>query len=70
MQRFVLTATLNGHTNAHIIKADDTVDATFQAVEWILDNAYADKTGAWAVGAIKLYDPYGTVMHEMDAPHA
>lgn len=70
MQRFVLTATLNGKVNAHIIKANDTTDATFQAVEWILDNAYADKRGAWAIGAIKLYDPYGEIMHEMEAADA
>lgn len=67
MQRFVLTATLNGHTNAHIIKANDTTEATMEAISWILDRAVADKAGAWAVGAIKLYDPYGTVMHEMEA---
>lgn len=33
MQRFVLTATLNGHTNAHIIKADDTHGTVMHEME-------------------------------------
>lgn len=67
MHRYVLTATLNGHTNAHIIKAADSTEATMEAISWILDHAVIDQAGAWAVGEIKLYDPYGTIMHEMEA---
>ena len=67
MDRYVLTATLNGHTNAHTIKADDSLEATIEAVAWIMDRAYEDKENAWAVGAIKLYGPDGSVLHEMEA---
>lgn len=67
MSRYVLTATLDGHTNAHTIKADDGFEATIEAIAWIMDSAYSDKTGAWAVGAIKLYGPDGSVLHEMKA---
>jgi hypothetical protein len=67
MYRYVVTATLNGHTNAHIIEAHDTTDATFEAISFILDMAFIDKEGAWALGEIKLYDPYGTAMQVMGA---
>ena len=33
MNRYVLTATLDGHTNAHTIKADDGFEATIEAIE-------------------------------------
>lgn len=67
MDRYVLTATKDGHTNAHVIKADSTLTATVEAIAYILDKAYDDKTGSWATGNIKLIDPNGTVIQEMEA---
>lgn len=64
---YVLTATKDGHTNAHAIKAENTLIATMEAIEYILDHAYEDKTGSWATGHIKLIDPYGNIMQEMEA---
>ncbi len=67
MNRYVLTATLDRHTNAHTIKADNSKEAAWEAISYIMDKAKADKTGAWALGAIKLYGPDGSVLHEMEA---
>lgn len=67
MERYVLTATHFGQTAAHIIKAIDATDATFQAIYWILDKAHAEKYGPWAKGHIKLIDPNGDILHEMPA---
>jgi hypothetical protein len=67
MNRYTLTATLNGHTNGHIIRASNSAEATMEAIFYIADLAHANKTGAWAVGAIKLYDETGAVLHEMEA---
>jgi hypothetical protein len=67
MDRYVVTATLNGHTNAHIIQSPDSMTATMEAIAWIMDSAYAEKDGAWAVGAIKMYGPSGAVLHKMEA---
>lgn len=40
-------------------------DATFTAIQRVMDKAYTDPM--WAKGAIKLARPDGTVIHEMEA---
>lgn len=67
MNRYVLTATLDGHTNGHVITAPNSSEAAMEAIFYIADEAHANKTGAWAIGAIKLYGPDGSVLHEMEA---
>lgn len=67
MARYVVTATLNGHTNAHVIKAPDSITATMDAIFYIADHACQDKQGSWAKGEIKLIDPTGAVIHYMEA---
>ena len=67
MAYYVVTATLNGHTNAHTIEASNSFDATMDAIFYIADLAYADKQGSWAMGEIKLIDPTGTVIHHAPA---
>ena len=66
MDRYVLTATLNGKTNAKIFQAEDTLEATVEAIHYILGRAYDDKAGPWAVGNIRLYDPRGQMIQEME----
>ena len=56
--------------NAKIIwrfDASSNDEATMTAIGKIMDNAYADKQGVWAKGAITLTDPDGNVIHTMDA---
>lgn len=67
MDRYALVAIKGSNVNGHVIKADNSTEATMEAIFYILDKAHADKTGAWALGAIKLYGPDGSVLHEMEA---
>jgi len=50
-----------------ILSAENDEEATMDAIGVIMDNAYADKQGVWAKGAITLIDPDGNVIHTMDA---
>lgn len=64
--QYRLTAELNGKKST--VSLDTTEDdAIFDAVNIIMDRAYADKTGPWAVGAIELIDPAGNVIQSMEA---
>lgn len=67
MDRYALVAIHGSHVNGHVIKADNSREAAWEAISYIMDQAKADKTGAWALGAIKLYGPDGSVLHEMEA---
>jgi hypothetical protein len=50
-----------------ILDAESDDEATMDAIGVIMDNAYADKQGVWAKGAITLIDPNGNVIHTMAA---
>lgn len=65
MERYVVTATLNGHTNAHIIQAEDSLQATLDAMRYIFQ--HANKTNSWGIGEIKMIDPTGAVIRYMEA---
>ena len=67
MDRYALVAIHGSRVNGHVIMADDSLEATMEAISYIMHQAYAHKTGAWALGAIKLYGPDGSVLHEMEA---
>lgn len=67
MERYALVAIHGSHVNGHVIKADNSTEAAWEAISYIMDQAKANKTGAWALGAIKLYGPDGSVLHEMEA---
>jgi hypothetical protein len=62
-----LEAVLGTVVATAILGADSDEDATMDAIGVILDNAYADKKGPWAKGAITLTNPNGEVIHTMDA---
>ena len=66
MNTYTLTATLNGNTNRKTIHSGDDAGAMFQAITHILDAAYKNKQGAWAIGYIKLVDSQGNLVAEME----
>ena len=47
--------------------AEDAEQAMMQAIPMILDFAFEDKTGPWAVGHVRLSDESGNVVAEMEA---
>lgn len=67
MDRYALVAIHGSHVNGHVIKADNSKEAAWEAISYIMDKANADKTGAWALGEIKLYAPDGSLLHHMEA---
>lgn len=67
MDRYALVAIHGSRVNGHVIKADNSTEASWEAISYVMNKAKADKTGAWALGAIKLYGPDGSVLHEMEA---
>ncbi len=65
---YQLTATIDSNNDeAYVFEASSDDEATMTAIGYIMDTAYADKTGPWAKGAITLADPEGNVIHTMDA---
>ena len=64
---YQITAMLNSTGEDYLFEAESDDQATMTAIGIIMDNAYADKTGPWAKGAITLTDPDGNVLHTMDA---
>ena len=67
MDRYALVAIHGSHVNGHVIKADNSKEAAWEAISYIMDKANADKTGAWALGEIKLYAPDGSLLRHMEA---
>lgn len=62
-----LEAVLDDRIETIRIRARFDDEATMEAIHAIMDEAYEDKTGPWAKGAITLTDPDGNVLHTMDA---
>ena len=62
-----LEAVLDDRIETIHIRAGFDDEATMEAIHAIMDEAYEDKTGPWAKGAITLTDPDGNVLHTMDA---
>lgn len=67
MSIYTLTATLAGDTELVSIDAPNEMEATMDAITFILDSAHEDKEGAWAKGSIELTAPDGTVIQTMEA---
>ena len=65
---YQLTATIDSSRDvAYVFEASSDEEATMTAIGVVMDNAYADKSGPWAKGAITLIDPTGNVLHTMAA---
>jgi hypothetical protein len=64
---YILEAELGTTIAEVILDAESDEEATMDAIGVIMDNAYSDKQGVWAKGAITLTNPAGKVIHTMDA---
>jgi hypothetical protein len=67
MSVYLLSANLNELTEMKLLAAEDAEQAMMQAIPMILDFAFEDKTGPWAVGHVRLSDESGNVVAEMEA---
>lgn len=67
MSVYLLSADLDERVEMKMLAAEDAEQAMMEAIPLILDYAFADKTGPWAVGHILLTDEGGNVVAEMDA---
>ena len=59
--RYVVSATMrydaaHSSTENHHLEADNDTDATFEAMAYVMDKAYADPDGSWGRGEITLID--------------
>ena len=63
---YTLTASRNGKTQTRKITADSDEWATLDAIDIIMDLAYANKEGAWAKGEITLTAPNGEIIRQME----
>jgi len=64
---YKLTATLENKVATRGIMAVDDADATFAAINYIMDAAYKNQTGPWALGKIALTNENGELIQEMEA---
>lgn len=68
--RYILTAQLDGTTRTVRVIAEDSFDATMQAIDIVLDRASRFPAGTWALGRIELKDSTGKIIHYMNAKAA
>ena len=64
---YTLTAESNTDTIILKLEAPSDAEAMMEAVNIIMDKAYDDKAGAWAMGAITLTDKHGSVIQTMES---
>jgi|694.fasta_scaffold98401_7 hypothetical protein len=65
--RYKLTAQLGRRKSQAIIIAADSMVATLDAVDIIIQRAARFPTGPWALGRIVLKDCEGKIIHSMNA---
>lgn len=64
---YTLEAVLDTTIAEVILDATSDEEAVMDAIGVIMDNAYADKSGPWALGEITLTDPAGNILQSMAA---
>ena len=64
---YKLTAANDSDHIIHYFDASSDDQAMMEAIHTIMDKAYEDKAGPWAIGAITLTDQNGNVLQSMDA---
>ncbi len=64
---YKLEAVLGDRVETIHLKSFEDSEAIGDAIHVILDEAYEDKTGPWAMGAITLTSPDGEIIQTMDA---
>lgn len=62
--QYVLKAELKGKSQEVRFIAEDNKDATFSAIEYIMNAAKRRPLGVWARGRITLVDPNGVDVQE------
>lgn len=67
MSVYLLSADLDEQVEMKMLAANDAEEAMMQAIALILDYAFEDQSGPWAVGHILLTDEGGNVVAEMEA---
>jgi len=67
MSAYLLSADLDGKVEMKMLAAEDAEQAMMEAIPMILDYAFQDQTGPWAIGRILLTDNGGNVVAEMEA---
>lgn len=67
MSAYLLSADLDERVEMKILDADTAEEAMMQAIGLILNYAFEDQTGPWAIGRILLKDNGGNVVAEMEA---
>ena len=67
MSVYLLSADLDEKVEMKMLAAEDAEQAMMEAIPLILDYAFQDQTGPWAVGHILLTDNGGNVVAEMEA---
>ena len=64
---YLLSAELDEKVEMKMLAAEDAEQAMMEAIPIILDYAFQDQTGPWAIGRILLTDNGGNVVAEMEA---
>lgn len=67
MSVYLLSADLDERVEMKMLAAEDAEQAMMEAITLILDYAFEDQTGPWAIGRILLTDNGGNVVAEMEA---
>jgi hypothetical protein len=67
MSQYTLTAELGSVKSTRTFEQINDAAATMEAIGFIMDEAHLHQNGPWAKGNIKLMDPRGKVLQEMDA---
>lgn len=68
--RYTLTARLGQRVHKVHIVAADSMEATLDAVDIIIQRAGKAPAGPWALGRIELKDSTGKIIHYMNAKAA
>lgn len=63
---YTLVATLGNRVQKETFSASDDMEATMNAISIIMDEAYADNRGPWAIGEITLANN-DKIIHSMPA---
>jgi hypothetical protein len=67
MSKYTLTAELGSVTSTRTFEQVSDEAATFDAINFIMDEAHLKQTGPWAKGKIVLMNSRGKVLQEMAA---
>ena len=67
MNTYEIHATLGNQISGVTFSAPSDDEAIIEAVNIIMDRAYDDKSGPWAVGSVALTNSEGEILQTMEA---